>query len=285
MSGTENSLNTTPYLVETDWLAAHLNDPQVRIIDMRYYWNRPGSEAYLEGHIPGAVYLQWDTELSDQENPVKFMVLPPEKLAAIMSRLGVDNSMTVVAYDDEGGHYSSRLWWTLNYYGFDNCRILHGGVQKWQRENRPWSTEVPLYEPKTFVTGSPRLEWRKTASDVLDHLNDPETALVDVRRPSEYTGEEVRAARGGRIPGAINLLWLENLDSEKWTFKDATILRQRFEEAGVTPDKKVVTYCHGGVRACHAAIALKMLGYPNVLVYDGSWEEWGNDPVLPIEQG
>ena len=281
-----DTLNKAPYFVETEWLVQHLDDPQVRIIDMRYYWNRPGYEAYAADHIPGAVYLQWDIELSDANNPVRYMVLPPEKLADLLSRLGVDNSMTVVAYDDEGGHFSSRLWWTLLYYGFDQMRILHGGLPKWKSENRPLQTEIPAVEPKTFVVGEPQHpEWRTTADQVLDHISDPETKIVDVRRPTEYRGEEVRAKRGGHIPGATNLNWLDNLDPETATFKDAATLRERFESAGVTPDKHIVTYCHGGVRACHAAIAFKMLGYPNVSVYDGSWEEWGNDPTLPIEQG
>jgi thiosulfate/3-mercaptopyruvate sulfurtransferase len=278
-------LNLTPYFVETEWLAQHLDDPQVRIIDLRYYWDHPGLEDYTAGHIPGAVYLQWDAELKDPAYPDKFMVLPPEKLADLMGRLGVDNSMTVVAYDDEGGHYSSRLLWTLQYYGFDQARILHGGVQKWLGEGRPFVSEVPQVEAKVFVPGAPRQEWRATASQVLDHLHDPAIVVLDVRRPSEYTGEEVRAARGGHIPGATNLLWLENLEKDKWTFKDAATLRQRFKNAGVTPGKQIITYCHGGVRACHAALALKMLGYPDVAVYEGSWAEWGNDPALPVEQG
>jgi thiosulfate/3-mercaptopyruvate sulfurtransferase len=278
-------LNLTPYFVETEWLAQHLDDPQVRIVDLRYYWDHPGLEDYTAGHIPGAVYLQWDAELKDPAYPAKFMVLPPEKLADLMGRLGVDNSMTVVAYDDEGGHYSSRLLWTLQYYGFDQVRILHGGVQKWLSEGRPFVTGVPKIEAKVFVPGAPRQEWRATAGQVLDHLHDPATVVLDVRRPSEYTGEEVRAARGGHIPGATNLLWLENLEKDKWTFKDAATLRQRFENAGLTPGKQIITYCYGGVRACHAALALKMLGYPDVAVYEGSWAEWGNDPALPVEQG
>lgn len=277
------TLDIAPYFVETDWLATHLADPQVRVIDMRYYWDRQGSDAYVADHIPGAVYLQWDVELSDPNHPVKFMVLPPAKLAALMGRLGVDNSMTVIAYDDEGGHFSSRLWWTLMYYGFENMRILHGGLPKWKSENRPLTTEIPTIEPKTFEPKEPRTEWRATASEVLDHLNDPATVIVDVRRGAEYRGEEIRTARGGHIPGAVHLNWLDNLNRETWTFKDAVTLRERFEKAGVTPDKKVITYCHGGVRACHAALAFKGLGYPNVTVYDGSWEEWGNDPALPIE--
>ncbi len=281
-----NTLNMAPYFVETDWLAAHLDDPQVRIIDLRYYWDRPGIEAYRADHIPGAVYLQWDTELSDPQNPVKFMLLPPERLENLMGRLGVNNSMTVVAYDDEGGHFSSRLWWTLNYYGFAGVRILHGGLPKWKRENLPLSTDPSVPEPRTFkLDPAQRQEkWRASATDVLDHLSDPATAVVDVRRPSEYRGEEVRAARGGHIPGAVNLNWLNNLDRETWTFKDAATLREQFETAGVTPDKHVITYCQGGVRACHAALALKMLGYNDVTVYDGSWEEWGNDPTLPVAQ-
>lgn len=279
------TLNMQPYFVETAWLAEHLNDANLRILDLRYYWDKPGVEAYNAGHIPGALYMQWDIELSDPAHPVRYMVLPAEKLEHLMGRLGIDNSMTVVAYDDEGGHYPSRLWWTLNYYGWDNVRILHGGIPKWIAENRLLATDVPQIEPKTFKVGPVRSEWRKTASEVLDHLNDPETLILDVRRPTEYTGEEVRAARGGHIPGAKNLLWLDNLNRETWTFKDAQTLQERFTNAGVTPDHKIVTYCHGGVRACHAAIALKMLGYSNVTVYDGSWEEWGNDPALPIRQG
>lgn len=269
-------------LVETAWLAEHLDDPQVRIVDMRYYWDRPGQDAYVAGHIPGAVYMQWDVELSDPNSSVKYMVLPAPQLAAVMSRMGVDNDMTVVAYDDEGGHFSSRLWWTLNYYGFDKVRILHGGFQKWQAENRPISLDIPRYQPKTFKPGQVQAGWRVEADYILEHIADPKIALVDVRRPSEYSGEEIRAARGGHIPSAINLLWQENLDPQSLTFKSVTDLKERFEAAGLRPDQKIVAYCHGGVRACHAAIAFGLAGYPDVTVYDGSWEEWGNNPTLPI---
>lgn len=275
-------------LVSTAWLAEHLQDANLRIVDIRgrvipadqplphYFAHR---EQYNESHIPGAVFVDWTKDIVDPASKSQDIAHPAE-FAALMGQLGIDESTVVVAYDDAGGMFAARLWWALNYYGHANVAVLDGSWQKWLSEGHPVSTDSPTIAPKTFT---PRIQesWRKTAADIESRAEDVQ--LMDVRTPEEFAGKSSRASRKGHIPGALNLPRGVLIAPDN-TLLPPDQLRLKFETAGIQLDApEIIVYCNGGVSASYGLLALQKAGAQNATVYDGSWKDWGNDPSKPIE--
>lgn len=281
-------------LVSTEWLHAHLDAPNLRIVDVRGLVKPPtepkphyfaSRHLYEAGHVPGAVFVDWTRDIVDLADPVPVQVASPQEYAAAMSRLGIGDETTVVAYDANVPFFAARLLWTLRYYGHPSVRVLDGGIGKWQAEGRPLEATQPHYPPAQFT---PRVmpDLRRTVDEVFADLHGA-TLLIDARSPAEFRGEESRAARGGHIPGAQNVFYGTFLAGPHKTFAPRDELRARFAEAGVDVDAahdlEVVMYCNGGVSALVTALALEIAGGPQAAVYDGSWNEWGNRDDLPLE--
>jgi len=298
-------------LVTADWLAEHLTDPSLRIVDVRWrsrFENGRGisfddHEGYLAGHIPGAVFLGMIRDLSDPDHPVPDMLAGPEQFAQAMNRVGIGDDTLVVAYDNMGVPLgSARLWWALSYYGHDRVRVLDGGLREWQAKRQPLSTDVPVPAAAEF-TPRLRTEWKASKQDVLRALGEPGTIIVDCLTHELYRGGGARhlwGQRPGHIPGAVNVPYLANIDpalasvttaererllaSERsFAFSSREVLATLYQQAGVTPDREIITYCGRGYAGACGLLALKLLGYQRVRLYDGSWAEWSADPSLPVE--
>lgn len=270
-------------LVRSGELTAHLRDEDLLVCDCRFAGDAEASRGqYASGHVPGAIHVYWLEDLSAADTSVTTFLPDAEEAAERLGRLGITHGKTVVAYSDGGNLYASRLWHVLAHYGHDRVALLDGGIEKWQGEGRPLERGIVHPLPARFK--SRESGWMRGigARDIRQRLEDRELRLVDVRGPAEFSGEQLRAARGGHIPGAILWPWEQNLRPDG-TMRDPAEIRARAEAAGLVPEQELVTYCQGGVRAAHAALALRIAGYPRVRVYDGSWAEWGNDPALPIE--
>lgn len=237
-------------------------------------------EAFANGHIPGAVHLDlWGVSLVDTDPaPLKaFMWI----IDHLFNLRGVNASTPVVVYDEQSGIRAARAFWFLEYFGHPRVQVLDGGFGAWTRAGFPVAREASA-PPASTWSGTPQAHTIATWRDVQARLGNPDVVILDTRTDDEYRGVTVRAKRGGRIPGARHVEWTRNLGPDG-AFKPADELRAMYAAAGVTPDKEVITYCQGGYRAAHAYLALRLLGYPRVRNYTGSWKEWGDRVELAVE--
>jgi thiosulfate/3-mercaptopyruvate sulfurtransferase len=237
-------------------------------------------EAYTAGHIPGAVHLDlWGVSLIDTDPaPLKAFMWMIEHVLALH---GVDAGTPIVVYDEQTGVRAARAFWFLEYFGHRAVRVLDGGFTAWVGAGLPVTTDAPA-PPKSEWTGTREEAALATWRDVRRALGRRDVVILDTRTDGEYFGTTIRAARGGAIPGAVHIEWTRNLTPEG-DFKPAAELTKMYRDAGVTPDREVITYCQGGYRAAHSYLALRLLGYPHVRNYVGSWKEWGDREDLPLE--
>jgi len=250
-------------------------DPKPLVIDLR------PPEDFAGGHIPGAVHLDlWGVSLIDTDPaPLKAFMWMIDHLFNLR---GVDASTPVVVYDEQSGLRAARAFWFLEYFGHPRVQVLDGGFGAWTRAKMPVTRDAAA-PPTSTWTGTPQPATIATWRDVKERLGDAGTVILDTRTDGEYHGTTVRARRGGAIPGAVHVEWTRNLGPDG-AFKPADELQEIYERSGVTPDKEVITYCQGGYRAAHGYLALRLLGYPRVRNYTGSWKEWGDREELPIEK-
>jgi thiosulfate/3-mercaptopyruvate sulfurtransferase len=237
-------------------------------------------EDYTHGHLPGAIHLDlWGVSLIDTAPaPLHAFLWIIEHLLAAH---GVDASTPVVVYDEQSGMRAARAFWFLEYFGHRSVRLLDGGFRAWTAAGYEVMRDAQP-PPKSDWTGARQGHTLATYKEVRNALGRRDTVILDTRSDGEYSGSTVRAKRGGAIPGAVHIEWTRNL-SPSGEFKTADELRRMYEDAGVTPEREVITYCQGGYRAAHSYLALRLLGYPRVRVYVGSWKEWGDREELPVE--
>jgi len=262
-------------LVDTNWLNNHVDDSEIRIIDVRSY------SKYLESHIPNAVHLDIET-LRTTNNGIT-QVISQDQLNEILSELGINKETIIVLYDDSGGLNAAWAFWVFWFYGHKDVRIINGVWNKWIVEGLPTSQQVPEFPSSNYVSTDINSEILATKELILDNLNSSEITLVDARSHAEYRGKEPQTTRGGHIPGAVNNEWINSLTGVYVkTWKSEKQLNNLFESKGIIKEKQIIVYCQTGVRAAYTYFTLLLLGYSQIALYDGSWAEWSSDPTLPI---
>ena len=271
-------------LVTTGWVAEHLNDPKVRLVEVDV-----DTAAYGKGHVRNAVGWNWQTDLNDR---VRRDIIDPRSFAELCSRAGIAPDTTVVLYGDNNNWFAAWALWQFKYHGHKDVRLMNGGRKKWELEKRELVTETPDFPRTNYPIPASDESIRAYRREVEDSIGKNRINLVDVRSPDEYTGKVIAppgmtetAQRGGHIPGAKSIPWAKTVNDDG-TFKTPDELRQLYQSQGVDFAKPTVAYCRIGERSSHTWYVLTyLLGVNNVKNYDGSWTEWGNLVGAPIETG
>ncbi len=294
MSGTDAKSRRSSSLVDTEWLAANIGQPDLRVLDCTVVmkkdeagrWRQGSGRAdYAAGHIPGALFVDLKAELSDPESPFGHMLPPPDAFAAVMSRLGVGDETLVAVYSSAVPWWATRLWWMLRAYGHDRVAVLDGGLGKWRHEGRPLTTEVTPVAAASF-TPRYRPELVAAKDEVKAAIDEPGTAVVNALSPQLFRGEsDLGYGRPGRIATSVNLSALTLVDQETGTYRVDEELAAAVEASVGTEAERTICYCGGAIAATMDAFVLHLLGHDDVAVYDGSLDEWAKDPELPMETG
>ena len=276
-------------LVTTDWVADNLEKFQSNDGEYRLFEVDVDTSAYDEGHVPGAIGWNWETQLADT---VRRDLASKQDFEALLEEAGVTDDTTVVIYGDNNNWFAAWAYWQLKYYGFDDVKLVDGGRKKWLQEDRELTNDVPSFSRGNVSLKAPDNGIRAFANYIEENLDRDDLELVDVRSHEEFTGEKLGpegldegALRGGHIPGAHNIGWGEAVNDDG-SFKTVSELEEIYYSAGVTDDKETIAYCRIGERSSHTWFVLtELLGHDRVRNYDGSWTEWGNRVGVPIEQG
>jgi thiosulfate/3-mercaptopyruvate sulfurtransferase len=283
------------HLVETDWLAKHLEDPGVRVLECTVYLHpadvpggfrvESGRAKWAEGHIPSAGFVDLQEELSDRSSKLRFMMPPAAQFADAMGRAGIGDGVRVILYDRAVNMWAARVWWMLRAFGFDEAAVMNGGFKKWTVEGRPVAIDTGARTARPF-TPRPRPALMADKTGVLAALGESSACVLNALTEEQHRGTGGTAyGRPGRIAGSVNVPARDLVDPKTHAYLAADVLRAKFQAAGALEAKRVVTYCGGGIAASSDAFVLTLLGCDDVAVYDASLSEWATDPSLPMDRG